>query len=380
MHSQEKSFPLATTVGGSQSSFKALTATASNMDSLGSDFNVTGSVMTKEQLEEIRKRRGECVTCGQKCFKKKLFKMVPIDEDGKVLNGRCLQCKPLLPGDIVESTTSSTTVAINTYHSASSLTTARSTSATSVASNSNNGEGQPVVTAAVSRRVTNSQVDVNRFSRTRKSLHQRSTKSLQNSSSGGSQQLSVSTPVSSRDNGHSSSFHARPPASSLARHSFNTATSGNSRLPPPAPPRARSERSLSSIGSSSVVSGNMSAARATPTLPGERRMLAADLPPTTPIRSGSLSPGRVARKKLPEPKHDASRKRDTDPGMPPSPWAPPSLSPFVTEGKHQFSEDSKCSPTSVASPPSRKDKQRASMSHQGSSEKIPSRVPRLPFN
>jgi hypothetical protein len=35
------------------------------------------------------------VTCGRKCFRKKLFKMIPIEDHGRVLNGRCLNCRPL---------------------------------------------------------------------------------------------------------------------------------------------------------------------------------------------------------------------------------------------------------------------------------------------
>lgn len=66
------------------------------MDYIGSDFNSTGSVIPKSELTAARLKRGECPTCGRKCYKKKLFKMIPIDdEDGKVLNGRCLYCNPL---------------------------------------------------------------------------------------------------------------------------------------------------------------------------------------------------------------------------------------------------------------------------------------------
>ncbi len=65
------------------------------MESLGIDFNNTGSVMSPSQLEEFRKKRGECLTCGRKCFLKKLFKMIPITEEGYVLEGRCLHCRPL---------------------------------------------------------------------------------------------------------------------------------------------------------------------------------------------------------------------------------------------------------------------------------------------
>jgi hypothetical protein len=51
--------------------------------------------MSRTELEELRKKRGECKTCGRKCFKKKLFKMIPIDEPGTVQNGRCLICHPI---------------------------------------------------------------------------------------------------------------------------------------------------------------------------------------------------------------------------------------------------------------------------------------------
>lgn len=65
------------------------------MEQLGTDFNATGSVMSRAELEEQRRKRGECITCGRKCFVKKLFKMIPITDHGRVLNGRCLNCHPL---------------------------------------------------------------------------------------------------------------------------------------------------------------------------------------------------------------------------------------------------------------------------------------------
>jgi hypothetical protein len=65
------------------------------MNQLGTDFNSTGSVMTPAQRREQRRKRGECATCGQKCFQKRLFKMTPITDHGKVLDGRCLSCRPL---------------------------------------------------------------------------------------------------------------------------------------------------------------------------------------------------------------------------------------------------------------------------------------------
>jgi len=55
--------------------------------------------MSKSELEELRRKRGECITCGRKCFQKKLFKMIPITDHGRVLNGRCLNCKPLDAGE-----------------------------------------------------------------------------------------------------------------------------------------------------------------------------------------------------------------------------------------------------------------------------------------
>ncbi len=56
--------------------------------------------MAKAELTVARTKRGECVTCGRKCYRKKLFKMIPLDEPGKVLNGRCLNCKPLQSKDV----------------------------------------------------------------------------------------------------------------------------------------------------------------------------------------------------------------------------------------------------------------------------------------
>lgn len=69
------------------------------MEQLGTDFNATGSVMSRAELEDQRRKRGECVTCGRKCFQKKLFKMIPITDHGRVLNGRCLNCNPLDASD-----------------------------------------------------------------------------------------------------------------------------------------------------------------------------------------------------------------------------------------------------------------------------------------
>lgn len=65
------------------------------MERLGNDFNDRGSVLDKRELEELRRRKGECVKCGQKCFERKLFRLIPITINGKVLDGRCLDCEPL---------------------------------------------------------------------------------------------------------------------------------------------------------------------------------------------------------------------------------------------------------------------------------------------
>mmetsp|Transcript_17439 Transcript_17439/g.20120 ORF Transcript_17439/g.20120 Transcript_17439/m.20120 type:complete len:895 (+) Transcript_17439:291-2975(+) len=64
-------------------------------DRIGIDFSSSGSVMNKKQLEEQRRKRGECLSCGQKCFQKKLFKMVPLTIHGSAFEGRCLKCRPL---------------------------------------------------------------------------------------------------------------------------------------------------------------------------------------------------------------------------------------------------------------------------------------------
>jgi hypothetical protein len=70
------------------------------MDGFGNAFDsATGSVMSRDQLEEQRRKRGECITCGRKCFQKKLFKSIPITEHGLVLKGRCLNCHPLSSKD-----------------------------------------------------------------------------------------------------------------------------------------------------------------------------------------------------------------------------------------------------------------------------------------
>ena len=67
------------------------------MDTFGNDLSYGGQVLSKSELISRRERNGECITCGQKCFNKKLFKMVPITIPGVVLEGRCLACNPQDP-------------------------------------------------------------------------------------------------------------------------------------------------------------------------------------------------------------------------------------------------------------------------------------------
>ena len=62
-----------------------------SMDTVG-QFGRDGIVISQEELIERRRRNGECPTCGQKCFKKKLFKWVPLTIEGRVRRGRCLLC------------------------------------------------------------------------------------------------------------------------------------------------------------------------------------------------------------------------------------------------------------------------------------------------
>ncbi|KAL9184543.1 hypothetical protein ACHAXT_012513 [Thalassiosira profunda] len=67
------------------------------MDTFGNDLGMGGQVLTREELIKKRQRNGQCPTCGQKCFKKKLFKLEPITITGQVLDGRCLSCNPQDP-------------------------------------------------------------------------------------------------------------------------------------------------------------------------------------------------------------------------------------------------------------------------------------------
>eukprot|EP00571_Detonula_confervacea_P008566 CAMPEP_0172315142 /NCGR_PEP_ID=MMETSP1058-20130122/24199_1 /TAXON_ID=83371 /ORGANISM="Detonula confervacea, Strain CCMP 353" /LENGTH=686 /DNA_ID=CAMNT_0013029155 /DNA_START=30 /DNA_END=2090 /DNA_ORIENTATION=+ len=67
------------------------------MDTFGNDLSSGGQVLSAQELINKRRRSGQCPTCGQKCFKKKLFKLEPLTTTGKILNGRCLVCNPQDP-------------------------------------------------------------------------------------------------------------------------------------------------------------------------------------------------------------------------------------------------------------------------------------------
>ena len=66
--------------------------TARTMAQLGEDITNVGVDISK--LREQRKFRGECDTCGRKCYTKTLFKTTPLTIQNMVENGRCLKCNP----------------------------------------------------------------------------------------------------------------------------------------------------------------------------------------------------------------------------------------------------------------------------------------------
>ncbi len=66
------------------------TRVARQMAVLGGDMNDIGK--SASQLKDLRRQRGECIHCGQKCFKKTVFKSIPLSIPGKVDEGRCLSC------------------------------------------------------------------------------------------------------------------------------------------------------------------------------------------------------------------------------------------------------------------------------------------------
>ncbi|KAL7442713.1 hypothetical protein ACHAXM_009155 [Skeletonema potamos] len=72
-----------------QAAVRANAATR-QMANLGGDMDHVGK--SASQLKELRKQRGECVYCGQKCFQKTMFKTIPLSIPNKVHEGRCLRC------------------------------------------------------------------------------------------------------------------------------------------------------------------------------------------------------------------------------------------------------------------------------------------------
>lgn len=69
------------------------TLAARQMANMGGDITNVGADIIK--VKEQRKLKGECETCGQKCFNKTMFKSTPITVPHKVLEGRCLRCNPM---------------------------------------------------------------------------------------------------------------------------------------------------------------------------------------------------------------------------------------------------------------------------------------------
>lgn len=65
------------------------------MDQLGMNFTADGSTMSRKEVEKHREKKGECVTCGQKLYERKMFQKVPLTINGLVLSGRCLNCRPV---------------------------------------------------------------------------------------------------------------------------------------------------------------------------------------------------------------------------------------------------------------------------------------------
>lgn len=69
--------------------------TARQMATMGGDL-VSAIGTDAKTLREQRKMKGECITCGQKCYEKKLFKTTPLTIPHKVFEGRCLKCNPMM--------------------------------------------------------------------------------------------------------------------------------------------------------------------------------------------------------------------------------------------------------------------------------------------
>jgi len=59
------------------------------------NFTGAGTLMHMDDLIDLRKKKGQCVTCGRQTHIKKMFKMIPLTVSEEVLDGRCLLCNPL---------------------------------------------------------------------------------------------------------------------------------------------------------------------------------------------------------------------------------------------------------------------------------------------
>ena len=82
--------------GGQSNKLKAAVRAnmaARQMANLGGDMSHVGKSVSQQR--ELRKQRGECVHCGQKCFTKTMFKTIPLTIPNKVQEGRCLRCAQL---------------------------------------------------------------------------------------------------------------------------------------------------------------------------------------------------------------------------------------------------------------------------------------------
>jgi hypothetical protein len=67
------------------------------MENVGSEISTSGLILSRSELAKVRQKRGECLTCGRQCFRKTLFKMIPLTtDDGQVWEGQCVPCRPLL--------------------------------------------------------------------------------------------------------------------------------------------------------------------------------------------------------------------------------------------------------------------------------------------
>jgi len=71
----------------------AKSVTAAQMAQLGGDIVNVGA--DAQKLKDKRRLKGECETCGQKCFNKTMFKTTPISIPHLVHEGKCLKCNPM---------------------------------------------------------------------------------------------------------------------------------------------------------------------------------------------------------------------------------------------------------------------------------------------